>query len=412
MKRTIFYSWQSDSPHATNREFIEDALGRALNSVRMDETARLDPVMDRDIAGVAGSPSISDSIFAKIARADLFVADITMVTSDAAGRLTPNPNVLVELGFAISALGWERIVLVQNTAFGKPDQLPFDLRGHHVIGYELATDTTDRAEPRGPLQGRLEEALRRGLKDSMLASSHAGPEVPVWWGHWTIESRGAAWGGHLFIREVGPAGFLFDIAVFSGTHTGTLSGFARLVSPDQAYARIQVRTGANVCELSFQRRLSDARRLIDIEEKASCFDHHGIGATFNGTFVREHDNLFDSGVIDEMDLQRLCSITGKHFADLSDCFQQVGDQEVLDQFQATAIVGAPRGMFTTMEGIVMRGKRGELWAAYTAGDEVHYFTTQREYRDRLPVTIEHWRERFKQRALIFDTDIDRIAPFM
>jgi hypothetical protein len=41
-------------------------------------------------------------------------------------RRTPNPNVLVELGYALKALGDERVIVVVNTAFGKEELLPFD----------------------------------------------------------------------------------------------------------------------------------------------------------------------------------------------------------------------------------------------------------------------------------------------
>ena len=33
--RTVFYSWQSDLPNATNRGFIEDCLERALEDLHV-----------------------------------------------------------------------------------------------------------------------------------------------------------------------------------------------------------------------------------------------------------------------------------------------------------------------------------------------------------------------------------------
>ena len=364
--------------------------------------------MDRDTAGVAGSPSISDSIFAKVAQADVFVADVTIVNPRAKGKPTANPNVLVELGFAVASLGWERIILIQNAVHGSPNKLPFDLRGRRIVTYKLAADASNRAETRGILQGRLEEALRSALADSMFVGSYAGLRVPIWWGIWNIESGGAAWGGHLFIREVGPAGFLFEISTYSGAHNGQLNGFARLVSPDLAYARIPQTYAKNICELSFRRSFNDTRRMIEIEERAWCHDFHGMGATFNGTFNRQHDGLFDSGALDEMDLQRLYSIAGQYYSGLASCFQLMHKEETLDPFQATGVVGAPRGLFTIMEAIVMRGRNGELWAAFIDDNVVRYFTTEYEFRERLPITMEHWRERFKDKAIVFAGDVRRI----
>ena len=40
----------------------------------------------------------------------------------------PNPNVMLEYGYALDALGNQRLIGVFNKAFGKPDDLPFDLR--------------------------------------------------------------------------------------------------------------------------------------------------------------------------------------------------------------------------------------------------------------------------------------------
>jgi hypothetical protein len=53
-------------------------------------------------------------------------------------RRAPNPNVLLELGYARSALGQNRIALVMNTAFGGPEKLRFDLKMYRVMTYRIA----------------------------------------------------------------------------------------------------------------------------------------------------------------------------------------------------------------------------------------------------------------------------------
>ena len=142
MRRTVFYSWQSDLPAAGNRNLIEDCLRRSIKAIGRDEEAAVDPVLDRDTANVPGTPDIATRIMAKIAMADVFVADVSIVNRDAEGRLTPNPNVLLELGYAIAELGWDNVLLVQNTAYGGPDLLPFDLRGRRTIVYEAPENWT------------------------------------------------------------------------------------------------------------------------------------------------------------------------------------------------------------------------------------------------------------------------------
>ena len=162
MHQTIFYSWQSDLSDRTNRAFILDALEQAAQAVRSDASVGVDPVIDRDTAGVAGSPGIAATIFAKIAKADIFVPDVSLVTSHHAKRHSPNPNVLLELGFAMSQLSWDRVVMVMNTAFGDPARLPFDLRGHRVVTYKCSD------EP-GTIKTGEQRALEKKLTDAITA---------------------------------------------------------------------------------------------------------------------------------------------------------------------------------------------------------------------------------------------------
>ena len=86
MRRTVFYSWQSDLAPKLNRNLIEDALGRALKAIKRDESATIEPVLDRDTSGIPGSPAIADTIFNKIATADVFVADVSIINSGVEGR--------------------------------------------------------------------------------------------------------------------------------------------------------------------------------------------------------------------------------------------------------------------------------------------------------------------------------------
>lgn len=159
----VFYSWQSDLPSRTNRRFIEEALQRVAGALRADESIAVEPAIDRDTAGVSGSPAISDTIFEKITRAEVFVPDVSLVTSSRKRRPSPNPNVLLELGYAVSKFGWDRIVMVMNTAFGDLESLPFDLRGRRVVAYSLPD--SGAAEPKADVRRDLE----RRLKDAIVA---------------------------------------------------------------------------------------------------------------------------------------------------------------------------------------------------------------------------------------------------
>ena len=165
----VFYSWQSDLPNATNRGFIEKALENAAKIIRDDDSIQVEPVIDRDTVGVPGSPEISKTIFGKIAEAQVFVCDISIINQDVINqnpgvRPVPNPNVLVEYGYALRALGEGRIIMILNTVYGEPEQLPFDLRLRKVIKYRMPKES-ERATERRELEKNLVEALRTILSD-------------------------------------------------------------------------------------------------------------------------------------------------------------------------------------------------------------------------------------------------------
>ncbi|MBD2104947.1 hypothetical protein [Leptolyngbya sp. FACHB-261] len=164
----VFYSWQSDLPNSTNRGFIEKALENAVKSIRNDESIEVEPVVDRDTTGVPGSPDIASTIFAKIEQTHIFVCDISIINSGSQFRPTPNPNVLIELGYAIKTLGPERIVMIMNTAFGVPEHLPFDLRMRRVITYKIPEAPTEKASERRQLETKLVAALDTIFTDHRL----------------------------------------------------------------------------------------------------------------------------------------------------------------------------------------------------------------------------------------------------
>lgn len=160
MHRIIFYSWQSDSPNGTNRGFIEKALNNAAQTITGDKAIQFEASVDRDTAGMTGSPDIPNAIFSKIDKADIFVADVTIVNPQAIGRKTPNPNVLIELGYAIHALGFEKILLVFNSAYGTIEELPFDLRQKRIMSYKALPGEADRSACRIALEKQMEQAIR------------------------------------------------------------------------------------------------------------------------------------------------------------------------------------------------------------------------------------------------------------
>lgn len=157
MQRVIFYSWQADLPNNTNRGFIQGALEHAANAITADLDVQ--PVIERDTQGVPGSPDIAKTIFRKIGASDVFVADITLINPSSSERRTPNPNVLLELGYAMHALGDDRIILVMNTAYGRIEELPFDLKMRRAIPFSVISEETHKSTERRRLAAVLQDAI-------------------------------------------------------------------------------------------------------------------------------------------------------------------------------------------------------------------------------------------------------------
>ena len=132
--KNIFFSWQSDLDSRTHRNYIEKCIKKSIRLINKSEDLHIYVEYDRDTLGLLGTPDISSSIFEKISKCVLFVADISNITSNEQKSI-PNPNVLIELGFAINILGWDKIICFFDVNTGKIENLPFDIRQKRVLAY-------------------------------------------------------------------------------------------------------------------------------------------------------------------------------------------------------------------------------------------------------------------------------------
>lgn len=62
----------------------------------------------------------------------MFICDVSIINKDSNQKKAPNPNVLIELGFAIHKLGWDRIICLFDSNTGSVEELPFDIRQKRV----------------------------------------------------------------------------------------------------------------------------------------------------------------------------------------------------------------------------------------------------------------------------------------
>lgn len=151
----VFYSWQSDRTSKFNRNFIEEAIEKAIKNVASDGT--IEPRLEQGPQGEPGSKSLHRAILDKIDRCGLFVADVTLISDGGKGQC--NSNVMYELGYATHCLGEDRVLLICNTKHGRIEDLPFDIKHKIVLGYALG-EGDDKAPVRNSLSARIEEKLR------------------------------------------------------------------------------------------------------------------------------------------------------------------------------------------------------------------------------------------------------------
>lgn len=193
MARTIFWSWQSDEPQRETRHIMREALAEAIAQLgaELEEAER--PELDHDTKGAGGSPEIVRTILRKIEAASVFVADVTPVAATAAGKQVPNPNVMLELGYARSVLGLDRIILVWNMAIfeSRYADLPFDLQGlGKSCGFELPPSASN-GDYRTARTGLIKH-LKARLEETLPAPQQAPPAPEPEW-HGSLTSDPSIW---------------------------------------------------------------------------------------------------------------------------------------------------------------------------------------------------------------------------
>lgn len=182
----VFYSWQSDLPDAVNLKLIRNALNQAGNAMNTDHDLNLHVVIDEATREVPGSPNIADSIFTKIKESDVFVCDLSKVAEvqNEAGttRKYCNPNAALELGYAVRVLGWNRIIIVFNEAYGViPDDLPFDARGHRTSTYRCLMEAGETGRATAACLSQISNAtgsLRVTLETALKLIARENPKRP------------------------------------------------------------------------------------------------------------------------------------------------------------------------------------------------------------------------------------------
>lgn len=194
---TIFYSWQSDLPNSETRGLIGDSIDAAVKSLKGTATIHA----DRDTKGEFGSPDIVQTVFAKIDECDVFVADVSAVTTyhpiekadedesideEKPKRIkaTPNANVMIELGYATQVVGWDNIICIMNDDYNHDGEIPFDIEHHRLTHFSL------KNKSKADVRKELRDIIASTVMNVMENGKRVRPQFSnICVGSWNLEDR-------------------------------------------------------------------------------------------------------------------------------------------------------------------------------------------------------------------------------
>jgi len=225
-----------------------------------------------------------------------------------------------------------------------------------------------------------------------------------WKGSWSRESEWQS-GASLEITAVTGDRMGFHLLATNGGHVGDLEEEAHITGNSAVYAYADE---YDTCLVRFQ-LLGDSVIVVS-QESGNC--GAAMGVSFNGRYRNDklggkkekEEDLLSLGVFpNKDDDDRFRALTKSYYADFVSTTQITGEDDDLDGFGATVRTSGVRGLFTEMEHIIMTDSANRIWAAVVNPDTVRYFTNVRLYADKLPKTIENWRENFRSKPVVYQS---------
>lgn len=216
-----------------------------------------------------------------------------------------------------------------------------------------------------------------------------------WQGTWQRVSVSPFYGGELVIRRSGEDRLSFDLSAMGGANSGALAGKLQLKDGEARYS-------VEGCQL----RLTPRNGLLQVTQEGDSYAcGAGSGVYYDGLYVasrqileHQYDLLSTALVRTEEEDLRARKLLQKDYQTLLD------SGSVFSQDSSAELPGAEvtdmwlQGLANTNAAIFVRGAKGELWVALLAvvgpTDEVRvrYYTTESEWKQRLPDVVQRWYE--------------------
>jgi hypothetical protein len=195
----------------------------------------------------------------------------------------------------------------------------------------------------------------------------------------------------------------FALFAFSGGHMGEIEGMA-IVNDNLAI--FSHTDESDTCRIHFK-LIGDSVITID-QKQGSCFA--GMAVTYDGVYKKPTvqqetgttETLTSLGIFkNEKEDSTFKSLVGDDYSIFLNSTQLTSEDEDLDGLNATVRSSGVRGLFTFMENIIMIDAASNIWAAVIDDNKIYYYTNTKEYKESIPKTIQHWRERFKDYPIIY-----------
>lgn len=246
----------------------------------------------------------------------------------------------------------------------------------------------------------IDPANKKEMSFSVSAVKN-GPDEQGWTGDWYLND---AWdGGRLIIGNVGRDSFDFALFVLRTGHLGQVTGTAAYKGATATFDdHLYFETS---CRLTFEH----GGNFVQITQQSSAMAcGFGMRAYADGRFEAEAQAIEpeitygNSGDLFKIKEQREAfrSLLGDWYNHVAFNMQGTRPQEVApeDARDLTAVEGAATGFIGTHQAIVLHRDHKEYWIltlGFEDGQSVlHYLTNVETDLNRLPHTLEEWRQPF------------------
>ena len=76
----------------------------------------------------------------------------------------PNPNVMLELGYATHVVGWDKVICVLNSDYGAPENMPFDIASRRLTPFSLK-DGKSKGEVKRYIKSVIQDTVENILEN-------------------------------------------------------------------------------------------------------------------------------------------------------------------------------------------------------------------------------------------------------